>query len=453
MQRGKDHTHEPDEVEIEVQEVVRSMKRRAREQPNAPPSSIFRDELARVQDNEVISNLPQRNDVIRTLNRVQNRNRPNNPQSLDDLIINPPYTTTFNGERFLQFDSRFDGDGEDLGDRFLMFYTRNSLEKLCASRIILCDGTFKTVPHMFYQLYSIHGVVRDFTFPLVYVLATRKDEHFYTSILNRLKHHALEIHQELSPQYISSDFEISFLNAARVTFPSSTLHGCLFHFNQSLWRYAVNLGLKTPFADRTNNQIRQAIQCLMALPFVPLEDVLETFDLIVNRCTLTENDAHYVSVHELFSYVQRIYVRGVTARGRRRAVPPRFPPQLWNVYELVLNKQQRTTNSVESWHSRFQRMIQSHHSGVWKFLENIQKDENENQVIITQLDGGHTRVRHPVRGSVKRNQEQVEVIVGNYQNYKSEDNIVTYLLAIGYKLKLKEAVVEEQFNEQMDDEE
>lgn len=119
---------------------------------------------------------------------------------------------------------------------------------------------------------------------------------------------------------------------------------------------------------------------------------------------------------------------------------------------MVINRQQRTTNSVESWHSRFQRMINTHHLGVWKFLENIKKDKNENQVVVTQLEAGQTRVRHPIRGSVKQNQKQIEVIVGNYQNYKSEDNIVTYLLAIGYKIKLKAQDEHIQPDEQMDDE-
>lgn len=74
-----------------MQEVVRTIKRKS-ELPNAPPSNIFRDEVSTVVNEEVLSNLPQRNDIIRTINCVQNRNRPNNPQSLDDLTIAAPYT-------------------------------------------------------------------------------------------------------------------------------------------------------------------------------------------------------------------------------------------------------------------------------------------------------------------------------------------------------------------------
>lgn len=49
LKRGKVHTHESDQIEIAVQEVVRGIQRKARDQPNAPPSSIFRDEVARIK--------------------------------------------------------------------------------------------------------------------------------------------------------------------------------------------------------------------------------------------------------------------------------------------------------------------------------------------------------------------------------------------------------------------
>lgn len=72
--------------------------------------------------------------------------------------------------------------------------------------MILCDGTFATVPTLFYQLYTIHGIVRDFTFPLVYLLSTRNHEEFYRQILSHLKAHATDISCDLTPQFISSDF-------------------------------------------------------------------------------------------------------------------------------------------------------------------------------------------------------------------------------------------------------
>lgn len=100
-------------------------------------------------------NLPQRTQLLRSINRQQKRHRPTNLMSLADVNIVAPHTHTINGEIFFQYDS-LESDVDE-SERFLMFYTISGLRRLCASRIILYDGTFKTIPNIFYQLCSIHG--------------------------------------------------------------------------------------------------------------------------------------------------------------------------------------------------------------------------------------------------------------------------------------------------------
>ena len=169
---------------------------------------------------------------------------------------------------------------------------------------------------MFYQLYTVHGIVRDLVFPLVYVLTTRKTGETYTATLNQLKNHAIDLGYDLSPQLILSDFELAFMNTAQAVFPNSTIHGCLFHYTQAVWKMAVSKGLKAQYNEE--GEIRSAIQHLLALPFVPLVDVESVFDLIVSHCP---DDAM-----DLADYVEATYVRGRVARGRRRATLPRYAP-------------------------------------------------------------------------------------------------------------------------------
>ena len=64
----------------------------------------------------------------------------------------------------------------------------------------------------------------------------------------------------------------------------------------------------------------------------------------------------------------------------QKALAPRYSPEKWSVYNLVLNKMQRTTNTVEGWHSKFQNIINCHHPSIWKFIEHVQKDQRENEV-------------------------------------------------------------------------
>lgn len=65
--------------------------------------------------------------------------------------------------------------------------------------------------------------------------------------------------------------------------------------------------------------------------------------------------------------------------------------------------------------------------------------------MMTQLAGGHTRIRHSVKGTIKR--KMIETIVSNYESYKDEGNVVTYLKSIGYKLKLNAVVPEQEVEE------
>ena len=94
-------------------------------------------------------------------------------------------------------------------------------------------------------------------------------------------------------------------------------------------------------------------------------------------------------------------------------------------------------------YSRFTRAIANHNAGIWKFLEFLQKDQKDNAVAIEQLAAGHTRIRKPLSKKYLQNQQQIKRIVENYDNYLQQDQVVQYLKAISYKIKLYSPVTEE----------
>jgi len=61
---------------------------------------------------------------------------------------------------------------------------------------------------------------------------------------------------------------------------------------------------------------------MCALSFTPVDDVLEVFDLFANQAL--------ESFTNVVDYIEVTFIRGRTARGRRRAVPVRYVPALWN---------------------------------------------------------------------------------------------------------------------------
>lgn len=218
----KTHLHASDQAEIVVKEKMDEMKRRARSEPNEPPAMIVQEVTSTIRDEEVLVRLRERQTLMRGINRWQNSERPQNPQTLGDVQIREPYTLTKSGERFLQLDIEVTD-----GNKILMFYTEPDLRRLCDSESDFMDGTFSTAPRLFYQLYSIHGVVGPYVYPLIYCLTTRKSQATYTAILTHLRDHATRLGLNFSPRRITCDFEAAAINAVRDVLPECEISGYL----------------------------------------------------------------------------------------------------------------------------------------------------------------------------------------------------------------------------------
>ncbi len=99
------------------------------------------------------------------------------------------------------------------------------------------DSTFKTVPTIFYQLYTIHTPigVKDNSkiLPLVYALMTNKSEELYKQLFQDLIDFAKENDIELNPLTIITDFEQVAINASYSEFPEVRNKECFFHLVQS----------------------------------------------------------------------------------------------------------------------------------------------------------------------------------------------------------------------------
>ncbi|KAM7310185.1 zinc finger protein Xfin [Ixodes scapularis] len=201
---------------------------------------------------------------------------------------------------------------------------------------ILCDGTFKTVPRQFYQLYTLYGVKefqgRNIFFPFAFSLLSSKTEDAYLHLFNALLLTCQRHGFVLSPGFIITDFEIAAINALRQVFQASVLHGCFFHLSHNVYRQVQKTGLQAQYA----------------------------------------NDAAFSSLADkLLEWFEKHYVMGrarTLQNGLVIRAPPLFPPSLWSVQPLMDLGQPRGNNSVEGWHSRFLKLVAGAHPGFWKFL-------------------------------------------------------------------------------------
>jgi hypothetical protein len=102
--------------------------------------------------------------------------------------------------------------------------------------LFFLDGTFKSCPRQFAQLYSLHVDLGstshdNYIYPVLFALLPDKKETAY-SLLTLLKNWCVF----WLPKIIKVDFEAAVISAINKVFAGSVITGCNFHFNQCLWR-------------------------------------------------------------------------------------------------------------------------------------------------------------------------------------------------------------------------
>ena len=149
----------------------------------ATPSSSQASVLVTLDDH-VLMALPKR----ATLNRaLQRRRRKINNQANGGIPL-PPVPTD---QAFDLPDSFIDMVLHDTGagsNRMLVLGSRELLDGLARADVWLADGTFKVVPSIFFQLYSVHfNFVSGINPAAIYCLVINKTAMTYQAILQQLR--------------------------------------------------------------------------------------------------------------------------------------------------------------------------------------------------------------------------------------------------------------------------
>lgn len=158
------------------------------------------------------------------------------------------------------------GDISDGNQRHILLASKKMVEYLSRARHWYVDGTFKIVGEPFTQLYSIHAFLKSTQgelkqVPLMFVLMTGKRKRDYKMVLRQVIN-ILVMGNDL--RSITADFEAGLWSACRSVFPGVQLHGCCFHFMQTMYRKLQALGLQQEYAtvDATHQFCRYVTVCL-----------------------------------------------------------------------------------------------------------------------------------------------------------------------------------------------
>jgi hypothetical protein len=176
------------------------------------------------------------------------------------------------------------------------------------------------------------------------------------------------------------DFEKAEENAIREKIQEVDIHGCFFHFCQSVWRKAQSIGMEAKYIQ--DKVFRNFIKMFSALAFVEPQHVIAAFgDLAEMFVNEADNQQQEQQNADFLDYFERTWIG-------RPGRPPLFNTAMWNARNATLIDLPRTTNSAESWHHQLQSIFNAPHPNLFKFIKGLQLEQVRVNAVCVKLDGG-----------------------------------------------------------------
>ena len=331
-----EHNHARPETQKLIRDTVHvNIKQKAGETPNERPTTLI---LSSIKGIEPAFEIRHLNNYRRLVNRVKLSTRPPLPVDSDDVFLK------LAAEDFpdMKLSRRMDGNN------IVMFYDSQLLHFINEFPL-LADGTFKTCPKFFYQLYTFHVLKDGFSFPIVYFILKDKKIKTYKRILSLLKEECLNYDININLNYICIDFEKAMISALKAVFPDIQIIGCRFHLGQTWFRSIQRLKLLNMYKEKSEQG--KWLRRLFGFPYLEKEKVKTYFEAYIIDAP--------IECHELVRYLEKNFIKD--------SAP--FPPNLWaGVCDNIVT----TNNSVESWHRHFSETFTSSKPNIYKLIENLE---------------------------------------------------------------------------------
>lgn len=150
------HLHAPDARLKARAAILDTLKNKAKTERASARELVL--EACGSADDPTVAALPSLHNMRRTAARIQNRSNVNmNPKTLAELVFDDDVVMTSRNKHFLLHDSAVYGEDPEPENRLLLFGTKENLDILKVCDTIAMDGTFKIVPPLFKQLFTMHG--------------------------------------------------------------------------------------------------------------------------------------------------------------------------------------------------------------------------------------------------------------------------------------------------------
>jgi hypothetical protein len=137
-----------------------------------------------------------------------------------------------------------------------------------------------------------------------------------------------------------------------------------------LFRKIAECGFKVKY-DTDSSKMK----ILAALAFVPCNDVIDTFESLIEK---EFNDEEFI---DILNYFEDTWIGRVVKQTRR---PPLFQIKMWNCVDVANERLPKTNNSVEGWNRSFSELVATNNPNIWKFINFLKLEQSKNEVKYDQ---------------------------------------------------------------------
>lgn len=250
-----------------------------------------------------------------------------------------------------------------------------------------------------------------YCFPAFYALMTRKTGNLYSAVFRKI----CDLVPGFTPSSVMTDYEDALVNAVTSVFGHQVqVSGCFFHYNQAVVRKFRQMRFHDSI--RTSDQIQHLLRCLLALPLLPVHEVVPGFVDVKNQIPGFD-EAVQDGARRLCLYVDKQWIKKSTVGPERLS---------------VFNLKSRTNNGIESYHSMLQRRIKSPHPNLYTFLGYLKNVTVDGLLDLSRLLSG-LQIRRNKKKCYVLNDKRIQTVSDRLS--RGEVNRLDFLRAVSYNIK------------------
>lgn len=358
--------------------------KRLAESNETPLRQIFNDVCRTTPESAPYLSFPDVESSMYKRRRIAMPALPTSCYAVHDIIRGSRFAT-IDGEEFYRGVVDVGSDG-----MALVFASDRQLDLMHSASNVYFDGTFKVVPSIFFQLFTLFVPSFDFASPVLFALMTRKTQALYAAIFEKTK----ELVPDFRPTFAMADFEGASAAAFRLVFGPTDVFGCWFHFAQAVLKRVNRIGLNQAYLQ--NAEVKDVVRCILGIPLLPASQINVAADELRQR--VTDDSAYPHQLGELITYVNRQWVLKTS-----------IGPERLSVRDNV----NRTNNILESFHAALKRRIQVHHPNFFAFMGHLQRLTVDAMNDVERMRNG-LRVRRPKQKKNILNEKRIAACIRRF---------------------------------------